>query len=484
MTKIESKIIDVIRNNVVVIFLCAVTFCGIVMRIFGLKFQSGDFQSFLNPWWQQISAGGLQGIAHQVGNYNIPYQIITYLLTFLPYGALYSYKLLSIIFDFFLALAAALCVLSFCKSNKKIKASLTYAIVFCLITVVLNSAFWAQCDSIYVTFILFSIYFLQKDKSIPSFIFLGIAFAFKLQTVFILPVYLYYYFTTRKFSILNFFFIPLVDFVMCLPAVLLGRPLSDILTIYLEQTDYGKLLQFNCPNLYAIICDGANTYYYTYLKNFSIFLTFAILGAGLVMVIYRRVNMKNTENFLLSAIWTVFTCIMFLSSMHERYGYLLDILAIIYAITMCKKIWLPIACTLVSLRGYSFYLFGYEVLDLRTTAVIYFTVYVIFTYQFFRDVIKNGEKLPEDYGKVTDTAGSAIGESLASEPSGAVTDSSNAGYTQEGEIIPENTLEQADIENTRSEDTPEQADIENAYSEDTLVQADIENTRSDDMPEH
>ena len=122
---------------------------------------------------------------------------------------------------------------------------------------------------------------------------------------------------------------------------------------------------------------------------------------------------------------------------------------------MCKKIWLPIACTLVSLRGYSFYLFGYEFLDLRTTAVIYFTVYVIFTYQFFRDVIKNGEKLPEDYGKVTVTAGSATGESLASEPSRAVTDSSNAVYTQEGEIIPEDTLEQADIENACSEDTPE-----------------------------
>ncbi len=405
MTKVESKVIDFIKNNILIIFLAAVTFCGICMRIFGLDFQSGDFASFLNPWWFQIQSGGIEGLASQVGNYNIPYQIITYLLTLLPFSALHAYKFLSIAFDIVLAVSAAMCVYSFSGSNKKLKASLTYGVVFCLITVVLNSAFWAQCDSIYVSFILLSMYFLKKDKSILSFVLLGVAFAFKLQTVFIFPVYIYYYFTTRKYSILNFFLVPAVDIIMCLPAVFIGRPISDIWNIYAEQTDYGKLLQFNCPNLYSIICDGANSYYYPILKGFSIFLTMTILGAGLALVIYRRVNMADNQNFLLMSVWTVFTCIMFLSSMHERYGYLLDILAIIYAIVYMKKIWLPIVCVLVSLRGYAFYLFAYDFLDLKTTAVIYFVIYVIFTYQIFRDVIKNGVKLTDsEKSALTETA--------------------------------------------------------------------------------
>jgi hypothetical protein len=85
---------------------------------------------------------------------------------------------------------------------------------------------------------------------------------------------------------------------------------------------------------------------------------------------------------------------MFLSSMHERYTYLLDILTIIYSLTLCKRYWLPLVCNLISLRGYCYYLFAYEVFDLKTAAIIFLAVYVYVTYIFVKDVIINGEKLP------------------------------------------------------------------------------------------
>ncbi len=391
MTKIESKIFDFIQKHVLILLLLASTTTGIIIHICGIDFQSDDYQSFLYPWWEQIKAGGIQGLATQVGNYNIPYQLITWLFTLIPLGPLYSYKLLSIIFDFVLAFSSALLVYDFSKTKSYFKASITYAIVFCSMTVVLNSAFWAQCDSIYVAFILLSIFFLRKEKNILSFVILGISFAFKLQFIFILPFFLFYYISTRRISIFHFLIIPAIDFIMCLPAVILGRNPLDIFTIYAEQTDYGKLIQMNCPNFYAFICDGSNMDNYYLLKPLSIVLTVTVLGVGLCMLIHKRVNLSETNNFLIVAIWTVFTCIMFLSSMHERYAYLLDILTIIYAVVSAKRIWLPIVCNLVSLRGYCYYLFTYDVLDLKITSVIYIGVYAYVTYMFVKDVIMNGE---------------------------------------------------------------------------------------------
>jgi Gpi18-like mannosyltransferase len=393
MTKAESKFFDWIEKNIIYILFVAVTILGVAARFFGIDFQSDDYNSFLNPWWSSIEAGGVTGLATQVGNYNIPYQVITYLFTLLPFGSLYSYKLISIVFDFVLAVSAALVEYSFDDKKSRIKALLTYSIVLCSLTVILNSSFWAQCDSIYVAFILLAIYFTKKDRNILAFVMLGIAFSFKLQTIFIIPVFIFYYISTRKISILHFLIIPLVDVLMCLPAIVLGRNIKEVFTIYAEQTDYGKQIQMNCPNLWALICDRTDTTYYYLFKNLSIVLAVLVLGVGLALVIYKRVDMSNRSNFLLASIWTVFTCLVFLSSMHERYGYLLDILTIIYAVVTVKRVWLPVLCQLVSLRGYCFYLFSYDVLDIKIVAVIYVAVYAYVTYMFVKDVVLDGAKL-------------------------------------------------------------------------------------------
>ena len=392
MTKLESKFFDFVKKNIILIFWVSITVCGILLRAFQIDFESLDYKYFLLPWWNQIEQGGINALATQVGNYNIPYQIIIYIMTLFPFGPLGSYKLLSVIFDFLLATGAALLVHSSSSSNSKLKAVITFGITFCSITVILNSAFWAQCDSIYVALILFALYFLKKDKNILSFVFIGIAFAFKLQTVFILPVLIYYYISTRKISILHFFIIPAVDFIMCLPAVILGRPVWDIVNIYLTQTDDGKKMQINCPNLYALICDSSDMSNYYMLKAFSIILTMTLLGTALAVIIYKNADINSNKNFLLAATWSVFTCVMFLPSMHERYAYLLDIITLIYALVICKRFWLPVICTMISLRGYCYYLFGYDMLDIKFTAIIYLIVYLYVSYIFFKEVLFNCQK--------------------------------------------------------------------------------------------
>lgn len=393
MTKPEKIFFNFIQKHISIILILAVTAFGLLIRYCGMDFESDDYQGFLKIWWDIIDSEGKKSLAYQIGNYNIPYQIIIYLLTLLPIGPLHSYKLVSIIFDVVLAFSAGLLVYSL-GNKSKFKAVLTYALTFCSLTVIFNSSFWAQCDSIYVSFILFAIYFLLKDKNILSFVMLGIAFAFKLQTVFIFPVFIFYYIATRKISILHFLIIPITDVIMCMPALIFGRNPLDLISIYVEQTDYGKLIQMNCPNIYAFMCEGNDMTYYYLFKNMSILLTVVILGIALCMIIYKKVDLSDTNKFLLTSIWTVFTCIMFLSSMHERYSYLLDILLIVFVLLTAKHYWVAVVCNLVSLRGYCYYLFGfYKVLDLKVTAIIYIAVYAYVTYIFVKDVVMSSTQL-------------------------------------------------------------------------------------------
>lgn len=395
MTRIERKLFDLIRNNIFIILFVCISVISVLLRIYGLKFPSDDYRRYLNSWWIVISNQGIGGLSKQVGNYNIPYQIIIFILTRLKMDSLFAYKIISLFFDYVLAVSAALLVKQI-RGEKFFSFSpiVTYSMILCSLTVIFNSAFWGQCDTIYVSFILLAIYFINKEKNIPAFILLGAAFAFKLQMIFILPLFLYYYATTRKCSILHFLLIPLTDIVLCLPALFCGRPFLDIFKIYVGQTDEGKQLQMNFPNIYAFFTDGNKRAPYDLLRDFTIVFAIAVLLGGLTLLLYKKVDLSNRENLMLTGIWSVFTCLMFLSSMHERYGYILDILVIVYAIAYRKHYVVAILCNLISLRGYGFYLFeNYEAFTIGQASMIYLGLYFYVTYLFVRETVL-GKKEP------------------------------------------------------------------------------------------
>lgn len=388
MTKYEQKFFDFIRKHIVVLLFVAITVLALLLRLKGMNFASDDYRRYLLNWWYAISSKGIEGLTEQVGNYNIPFQMIIFIMTRLEMDPLIAYKVISIGVDFLLAVGAALLVKQY-RGEKFFAFTpvFTYCAVLCSLTVIFNSAFWSQCDCIYVAFILFSIYFLLKEKNIPAFIFLGLAFTFKLQSVFILPVFLFYYATTRKCSILHFLLVPLTDIVLCLPAVFLGRPFMDIFKIYAGQVDEVKQLQLNIPNMYAFFIDGSTRASYENLSSFTVLFTFVILLGGLALLFYKKSDLTKWDNFMMTAIWTSFTCVMFLSSMHERYAYLLDILLIVYAIAMRRHYVVALLCNLVSLRGYGFYLFdNYEAITIGQTSLVYVGVYFYVTYLFIKEV--------------------------------------------------------------------------------------------------
>ena len=199
-------------------------------------FLSGDYTQFLSPWYDMLKeAGGLAGIGLSIGDYTPSYIYLLSLLTYLPFGSLVSIKLLSCIFDFLLAVFVMLVVIN--RQGSKTFGLAAYGITLFLPTVLFNSAYWAQCDAIFVSFLIICIYYLLKDRPFAAMLCFSVSFCLKLQAIFLLPLLLLL-FLKRKIKFRYFFLIPGVYLLSILPAFLFGRPLGELLTISFKPVSY------------------------------------------------------------------------------------------------------------------------------------------------------------------------------------------------------------------------------------------------------
>lgn len=101
--------------------------------------------------------------------------------------------------------------------------------------VILNSSFWAQCDSIYCFFCIVTLYLLFQKKYWLAMFFWGAAFSFKLQAVFILPMIMLMYIKNKDFPLKKFVGSIVSIVCLALPGILNGRNILDILKIYFGQ---------------------------------------------------------------------------------------------------------------------------------------------------------------------------------------------------------------------------------------------------------
>ena len=165
MFKTEKRLLEWIHKHIFILSLVGVTALSLCIR-WGLRdFVSPDSESFLLYWYDLLKeAGGLRGLNQQVGNYNMLYQFLIAVMTYLPIEPLYAYKLLSVIFDYLMAVGVAILVYELTTRNQREKAGLAYMAVILFPCVFLNSSAWAQCDSIYTFFIIASLIAALKEK--------------------------------------------------------------------------------------------------------------------------------------------------------------------------------------------------------------------------------------------------------------------------------------------------------------------------------
>ena len=354
MTDFERKLLSKIDRNLPWIVAFAVTVLGVLIRLSLRKIVSSDATYFLLPWYKKIAMNGLY---EQVGDYNLLYQFLIWVMTKLPLPPLYAYKALSCAGDVLLSVGAALWAGQIAEENKLWKSIWTYTAVMLCPIVFINSAAWAQCDAIFTAFAIWGLYFLEKERYNWAIISLGMSFAFKLHAVFILPVYLFVYFSRRKFSILRFSLVPVVMIAISSPMLFWGRNLMDTFRIYYQQTSTYPGMAHNYPSFWVLLCNPDSVSQYNNLKIAAILFVFCILAA--IMVWWIRENYATTgKNLLIMAFLLSYTCVLFLPAMHERYGFLYEMCAILLAVMIPKTIPLCIGLLLVSLNAYSVFLFS------------------------------------------------------------------------------------------------------------------------------
>lgn len=344
-----------------------------------LNNSTSDYSTFLKPWFDDLKFnGGLRGLSTYKGDYNAPYMTILALLTYLPINSLYFIKFVSIVFDFLLAISSGILVKELVKQNKNIYFTITYSVLLFIPPILLNGTYWGQCDSIYTTFIVLSLLFLIKERYVYSFIMLGLAFSFKLQFIFILPLYLVLYVVRKKFSILNFLIIPLVDIVLCLPAIIYGKSILDCLTVYFKQTTtYSRYLVLNFPNIYQIFTGNTETFYIL-----GEIIVIFVCAFTLMYILYKRVKF-NSEKILLLGIWFVTIITFLLPGMHERYMFVGEVLSVLYFIAYRKNGLFMLFINLCSMITYSIFFgelnFQYmQLLSIGFLILLYFYTKAVF----------------------------------------------------------------------------------------------------------
>ena len=376
MTKTERNLVSWIDSHLPLLLFVTAGILGAWIR-FSLRSESGngDLTQFLLPWYDTIRAnGGLHALGSQVGDYNVLYQFVIALMTYLPVKPLYAYKLLSVCFDFLLAGAGS--YLAFLHSDRSAwKASVVWSAVLLLPPVWLNSACWAQCDSIYVFFCVLSLVFLSREKYVLCFIAYGLAFAFKLQAVFLLPFFLFAWIHRKRFSILHFLILPAVLILSGLPGVLFGRGLLDVFRIYADQTGTWPFLFLNYPNVWAFVSENAvtNAQYHVFRMP-AVLLTFGMLSVFTASLLHRQEASGGAE-CLRAALLLCWTCVMFLPGMHERYDYPVLILCSVVAVLDHRFLPVLAGISILSLCGYADFLFD-TAPDWRILAAIHVALYI------------------------------------------------------------------------------------------------------------
>ena len=155
----EIKLGKVVIRMVDLFFLVFMLGLGIAVRLPLFDFVSGDYYHFLSHWMEECHAAG--GIGYlgitpssdgaSTINYGCMYQYVIILLHYIPGNDLHLIKIVSVIFDVVCAVTVFRIAYHVTGGNVR-KSSMAFAAAMVLPTVVLNSAAWAQCDSIYSAF--------------------------------------------------------------------------------------------------------------------------------------------------------------------------------------------------------------------------------------------------------------------------------------------------------------------------------------------
>ena len=123
----------------------------------------------------------------------------------------------------------------------------------------------------------------------------------------------------------------------------------------------------------------------------AIMLCASAVLVSLFLLYKSRIRLEGTA-LLTAGLFFALLLPYLLPHMHERYFFLADILALIYAFFRPKRFYIPIMVVFSSFAGYLPFLFGHRPIDLTLAAILMGAALLIVTYDLFRQALYSGPK--------------------------------------------------------------------------------------------
>lgn len=187
----------------------------------------------------------------------------------------------------------------------------------------------------------------------------------------------------------HFVWIPIIYVISAIPAWMMGRSFSDLMLIYFDQSNTYPWGTLEYPNIYALLGEAMpDMRHAAEVSGAGMFMTIMILGVIAYYLYTKNVNLTN-ELMLTLALLTVALIVYSLPHMHDRYGFLVDLLAIVYGVLNVKK--LPITCgfVLVSILSFMPYLNAIHIVPIQYVAMGLLALIVYVGYDLYRQIREN-----------------------------------------------------------------------------------------------
>ncbi len=369
---------------------------GLAARVALFDIESGDYVKAFADWMNEIQmAGGFAYIGITPGisdastfDYNVLFQYLLCTLSLL-HGVMkdmYLVKSLSVAFDFVAAITAFRILHRMTGSPRKGLVALGGVLL--LPSVMLNSAAWAQNDSIYTAFLMLSFLAILNRRDCRSFVYLAIAFCFKQQAIFFLPFVLILWLKNRV-KIRYILFLPLFYVLALIPAWIAGRPFGSLLGIYSNQVTMFSRLSMNYPSIYTIVTSKVTSVGRDGLTAMGILVTIMLLGI-LAYVSYQKTYAVTGLYMLTLAVFTIELITFCLPVMHERYAFVAEVFMVVYALYGYRRFVVAVGFQILTLITYSRYLFGSTVAYLYPLSAINLALILYVGYDLWQQM-----QLPE-----------------------------------------------------------------------------------------
>jgi len=360
-------------------FIALVIIISLAIRYWYVDFKSGDYIFYTSNWYDQILHGGVWGAFKQpFSNYTPLYPHLLSLFVFLPLSKLAAIKALTFFFELLVAITVG--VFATIRGGKqRYRGLIAFSAVLLLPTIIANGALWAQCDVILVFFLLLFVLCLAYDRPIFALVFWGLAFSLKMQAVFLAPL-IVVALGIGKVKLWHLCVPVGVFFLSIFPSWIAGRPLLDLITTYFHQAGQYDALTINAPNIYQWLTVNP-----ALITVPSLILVSGIIAGTLFYLVRSRQPITPRRWVLMALLFAVMLPFI-LPRMHERYFFIADIFAVVYAVLNPKRFYVAVILQLTSLFSYFQFLFkNNPPIEYKYLAIGVLAVILVLTY----DLISN-----------------------------------------------------------------------------------------------